>query len=559
MTERLTNCATVMCKVSRFYTSPNPTLTITHMGNNLLGRLTIWDYAIVVAYVVILFIIGYKASFFDSKKTDGSIFLANKSLGWASIGFNMWGTNVGPSMLLAFASIGYSTGIVAVNFEWYAFVFLFLLATVFAPRYLAANVSTMPGFMGRQYGDSTQNILAWYALIKILISWLSLGLFAGGFLVRQILGIPMWQSVIVLVLFAGLFAFAGGLKAIARVNVFQMILLIAVSLTLTVIGVAKVGGLAKVFHSVPGNYWNLLHPASDPKYPWYAILLGYPVSAVAFFCTDQAMVQSVLGAKSLEQGQLGVAFIGWLKILSLPLFILTGILCYILFPNLRDPSEAYMTMVTSLFPPGMKGLVIVVLVAVLVGTIGSSLNSLSTVFTMDVYARNINPQATNQQLVAVGRATILVGCLFAILMALAIDSIKGLNLFDVFQSVLGFIAPPLSVVFLLSVFWRRTTRRTVNVILSLGSAFSLGVGVVYLWVLPPDKYSFWPHYMMLSFYIFAALFLAAVLLSLTDKAGQESREAVDYGVLIKPTKRVRILWGALAAVMVVLYLIFNGH
>ncbi|WP_375433757.1 sodium/solute symporter [uncultured Hymenobacter sp.] len=529
------------------------------MGNNLLGRLTIWDYAIVVAYVVILFIIGYKASFSDSKKTDGSIFLANKSLGWASIGFNMWGTNVGPSMLLAFASIGYSTGIVAVNFEWYAFVFLFLLATVFAPRYLAANVSTMPGFMGRQYGDSTQNILAWYALIKILISWLSLGLFAGGFLVRQILGIPMWQSVIVLVLFAGLFAFAGGLKAIARVNVFQMILLIAVSLTLTVIGVAKVGGLAKVFHSVPGNYWNLLHPASDPKYPWYAILLGYPVSAVAFFCTDQAMVQSVLGAKSLEQGQLGVAFIGWLKILSLPLFILTGILCYILFPNLKDPSEAYMTMVTSLFPPGMKGLVIVVLVAVLVGTIGSSLNSLSTVFTMDVYARNINPQATNQQLVAVGRATILVGCLFAILMALAIDSIKGLNLFDVFQSVLGFIAPPLSVVFLLSVFWRRTTRRTVNMVLSLGSAFSLGVGVVYLWVLPPDKYSFWPHYMMLSFYIFAALFLAAVLLSLTDKAGQESREAVDYGVLVKPTKRVRILWGALAVVMVGLYLIFNGH
>ncbi|MNT08251.1 putative symporter YidK [compost metagenome] len=83
----------------------------------------------------------------------------------------MWGTNVGPSMLLAFASIGYSTGIVAVNFDWYAFVFLFLLAIVFAPKYLAAKVSTMPEFMGKRYGDSTQNILAWYALIKILISW----------------------------------------------------------------------------------------------------------------------------------------------------------------------------------------------------------------------------------------------------------------------------------------------------------------------------------------------------------------------------------------------------
>src|SRR5215210_6566653 len=252
------------------------------MGN-IIERLTTLDYAIVVAYLVILIVIGYRASFSKKRKTGESLFLANKSLGWASIGFNMWGTNVGPSMLLAFASVGYATGIVAVNFDWYAFVFLFLLAMVFAPKYLAAKVTTMPEFMGNRYGESTRTILAWYALIKILISWLSLGLFAGGFLVRQILGIPMWQSVTVLVLFAGLFAFAGGLKAIARVNVFQMILLIGVSLTLCILGVMKAGGLSTVYHSVPGNYWNLIHSSSDKDYPWPAILLGYPVSAVAFF------------------------------------------------------------------------------------------------------------------------------------------------------------------------------------------------------------------------------------------------------------------------------------
>src|SRR6476620_3839603 len=121
------------------------------MGKGIIERLTGLDYGIIIAYLVILVIIGYRASFSKKIKPEESLFLANKSLGWASIGFNMWGTNVGPSMLLAFASIGYSTGIVAVNFEWYAFVFLFLLATVFAPRYLAANVSTMPGFMGRQF------------------------------------------------------------------------------------------------------------------------------------------------------------------------------------------------------------------------------------------------------------------------------------------------------------------------------------------------------------------------------------------------------------------------
>ena len=529
------------------------------MKESITNHLTSLDYLIVVVYLVILFIIGFRASFSGKKKAGDSLFLANKSLGWGSIGFNMWGTNVGPSMLLAFASVGYTTGIVAVNFDWYAFIFLFLLAVVFAPRYLAAKVSTMPEFMGQRYGDSTQDILAIYALIKILISWLSLGLFAGGFLVRQILGIPMWESIIVLVSFAGIFTFAGGLKAIAKVNVFQMLLLIAVSLTLSVLGIMKVGGLSNVFHGVAGESWNLIRPASDPKYPWVAILLGYPVSAVAFFCTDQAMVQSVLGARNLEQGQMGVNFIGWLKILSLPLFILTGILCFILFPHLKDPNEAYMTMVTNLFPSGMNGLVIVVLIAVLVGTIGSSLNALSTVFTMDVYVKKINPGATTKEIIRMGRLTVVIGCVFAVMMALAIDNIKGLNLFDIFQSVLGFIAPPLSVVFLLTVFWKRTTQRAVNLILSVGSAFSLGTGALYLWVFTADKYKFWPHYLLLSFYIFIILLVAAVIISLTDRNGVVFEKSDIHGELIKPTKKVWLLWGSLAAVMIVLYIVFNGH
>lgn len=529
------------------------------MGN-IIERLTNLDYLIVAAYVIILVFIGYKASFSKGEKKDENLFLANKSLGWASIGFNMWGTNVGPSMLLAFASIGYSTGIVAVNFDWYAFIFLFLLAIVFAPKYLAAKVSTMPEFMGNRYGDSTQNILAWYALVKILISWLSLGLFAGGFLVRQILGIPMWQSVTVLVAFAGLFTFFGGLKAIAKVNVFQMILLIAVSLSLTILGLYKVGGVSELYHKTPSHFWNLVQPASDPKYPWYAILLGYPVAAVAFFCTDQSMVQSVLGAKNLKQGQLGVSFIGWLKILSLPLFILTGILCYVLFPNLKDPNEAYMTMVTNLFPPGMNGLVIVVLIAVLVGTIGSSLNSLSTVFTMDVYVKKFNPTASNQQIVKVGRMAVIAGCIFAVIVVLAIDNIKGLNLFDVFQSVLGFIAPPLSVVFLLTVFWKRTTKKAVNFTLSIGSVFSLAVGITYLWILPPDKYNFWPHYLILSFLIFVVLLFLAVVISMLDRSPSVYQINEEHEANIeKPDRTVWISWIALAIVMVLLYLFFNGH
>jgi len=525
--------------------------------NKIYDKLQPIDFIIVAVYLLLLFIIGYMASF-GKKKKEGNLFLAGNSLNWYNIGFNMWGTNVGPSSLLAFASIGYSTGIVAGNFEWYAFVFLLLLAMVFAPRYIASKVTTMPEFMGKRYGDSTRNILAWYALIKILISWLSLGLFAGGFLVRQILGIPMWQSVIVLVLFAGIFTFAGGLKAIARVNVFQMILLILVSLTLSYLGLQKVGGISAMYHKVPAGYWNLIHPVTDTKYPWNAMLLGYPVAAVAFFCTDQAMVQSVLGAKNLEQGQMGINFIGWLKVLALPLFILPGILCFILFPGLKDPNEAYMTMVTNLFPPGMNGLVIVVLIAVLVGTIGSSLNALSTVFTTDLYVKKIHPQATNQQIIKVGRITVVAGCIFAVLVALAIDNIKGLNLFDIFQSVLGFIAPSLSVVFLLSVFWKRTTRKAVNAILSYGSAFSLGTGVLYLWILTPDKYHFWPHYLLLSFYIFVVLFVAAVVISLADKSPVTNGQSMVAADMPVTSRRVKILFALLGLAIFGLYIFFNG-
>ncbi|RXK86710.1 sodium:solute symporter family transporter [Filimonas effusa] len=526
--------------------------------NTIYDKLYAIDFLIIGLYLLLLLMIGYSASF-GKRKQEGNLFLAGSSLNWYNIGFNMWGTNVGPSSLLAFASIGYSTGIVAGNFEWYAFVFLLLLAVVFAPRYIASRVTTMPEFMGKRYGGSTQNILAWYALIKILISWLSLGLFAGGVLARQILGIPMWQSVIVLVAFAGAFTFAGGLKAIAKVNVFQMILLIVVSLILSYLGLQKVGGITALYHRVPSNFWNLVQPASDPKYPWPALLLGYPVSAIAFFCTDQAMVQSVLGAKNLKQGQLGVNFIGWLKVLALPLFILPGIICFVLFPNLEDPNLAYMTMVTSLFPPGMNGLVIVVLIAVLVGTIGSSLNALSTVFATDLYVKKINPSATNKDIIRVGRLTVAAGCLFAVLVALAIDSIRGLNLFDVFQSVLGFIAPPLSVVFLLSVFWKRTTRKAVNGILSYGSAFSLFVGVLYLFAFPSDKYPAWPHYLLLSFYIFAVLLVVAIVVSLTDKAPVTNVHNIAISDMPPVSKQVKLLFALLGVVILILYIIFNGH
>ncbi len=518
--------------------------------------LTSTDWIILVAYFVILLAIGVWAS--TKRKKGSSLFLAEHSLRWHHIGFSMWGTNVGPSMLIASASAGFTTGIVSGNYAWYAFVFIALLAFVFAPRYLGSGVSTLPEFMGLRFGQQTRNILAWYTIVTILISWLALTLFAGGILIRQVFSIPMWASALILLAISAFFSMAGGLKAVAYTNVYQMILLIVVSATLTIVGFVKVGGIGGLSAAVPTDYWNLFRPNSDPDFPWLPIVLGYPIMGVWFWCTDQSMVQPVLAARDLNEGQRGANFTGWLKILDVPLYILPGILCLALYPNLQNPDEAYMTMVTNLFPMGMVGLVMAVLTAALVSTIGSALNALSTVFTMDIYVKRFNPGATQTEIISMGRRVTIVGAIVSVIICVAIDSIQGLNLFNIFQSVLGFIAPPMAAVFLFGVFWKRTTARAANMALTIGTVFSIGVGILYLWVLPAEQYDFWPHFMMLSFYIFLVIAVAMVVVSLTGEADADMAAAISP-LPSKPSLDVRVGWVLLFVVMIALYVFFNGH
>ena len=298
------------------------------------------DWSILIAYFLILIAIGIWAS--SKRKKGSSLFLAENSLKWYHIGFSMWGTNVGPSMLIASASAGFTTGIVSGNYAWYAFVFICLLAFVFAPRYLGSRITTLPEFMGKRFGQSTRNILAWYTIITILISWLALTLFAGGVLIRQVFDIPMWQSALLLLVISAFFTMLGGLKAVAYTNVYQMILLIVVSATLAIMGIYKVGGVGALVDVVPADYWNLFRSNDDPAFPWLPIILGYPIMGVWFWCTDQSMVQPVLAAKNLKEGQMGTNFTGWLKILDVPLYILPGIICLALFSNCGNKARQIM-------------------------------------------------------------------------------------------------------------------------------------------------------------------------------------------------------------------------
>lgn len=515
------------------------------------------DWLILACYFSILLAIGLWASL--RRKKNSSLFLAERSLRWHHIGFSMWGTNVGPSMLIASASAGFTSGIVSGNYAWYAFIFLALLAFVFAPRYIGSKISTLPEFMGLRFGQDTRNILAWYTIVTILISWLALTLFAGGVLIRQVFDIPMWASALILLGISLFFTMLGGLKAIAYTNVYQMLLLILVSATLAFLGIHHLGGIASLTAHVPDDYWILFKPNSDEDFPWLPILLGYPVMGVWFWCTDQSMVQPVLAAKDIRQGQLGTNFTGWLKILDVPLYILPGIIAYVMVQTgqmaLENPDEAYISMVTMLFPEGMVGLVFAVLTAALVSTIGSALNALSTVFTMDIYVKRHNPKASQRRINYIGRVVTAIGAAVAIMICVAIDSIKGLNLFNIFQSVLSFLAPPMATVFLLGVFWKRATKRGANFTLTVGTGFCLLVAILYYWILPAEQYHFWPHFMLLSFYLFVLLIIGMIIVSLFDHVSP--RHDIPSPITHQKSKLVIISWSLLFIVMIGLYIYFN--
>ena len=515
-----------------------------------LVELSTLDIIIFVAYLVILGLVAAWASFGNRKK-EGNLFLANKSLGWFAIGLTMWGTNVGPSMLIANASSGFEGGIAAGNFSWYAFPFIMLLAFVFAPRYLGAKVTTLPEYMGKRFGEQTRNYIAWYSILTILISWLGLTLFSGGVFMAQLLDIPLWACIAILVAVSALFTMAGGLKAIAYTNVYQMLLLIGVSVLLVVMGINKVGGLGSVVRDTPVEFWNLFRPLDDKDFPWLAILVGYPVMGVWFWCTDQSMVQSVLGAKNLEEGQKGANFCAWLKLLDIPLFILPGILCFLLLPGLTNSTDSYLQLVNAVFPSGLMGLVIVVMVAALISTIGSALNSLSTVFTMDIYIKKFRPDAGDSNIRTIGRRVVFVGALISVFLAIGITYIQGLSFFNIFQSVLGFLAPPMAASFLFAVFWKKTSTQAVNLVLTVGTAFSIGTGILYYTGLIFSGM----HYLYLSFFIFVVL---ALFIFIWSKAvSKPSLQKMEY-VPIKVNKKVKIAWGILVLCMIGVYLFFNG-
>lgn len=509
------------------------------------------DYLVLALYALILLYVGFR--FNKKEKNQQDIFLGGRTLKWWQIGFSIFGANAGPMMLIGFASIGFTHGIVASNFELLAWVFLMLLAMVFLPYYLKTKISTIPQFLLIRFGKRSYNFLIVYSLISILVVWLGSALYAGGLLISGIFGCSLFTAIAVIAVIATSFTAIGGLKAVVRTGVFQSVIIIVSSIVLTILGFQKIGSVDALVSQTPESYWKLFLPASNSEYSWVGILLGYPVVAIYYWCADQTIVQKVLAAKDLKEGQYGAIFIGTLKIIMPIIFILPGIMCYVLFKD-TAPDNAYITMIKELMPHGLLGLSIAALIASLVDTVSSSLNSFCTVFTLDVVQqfRVLN----RDQQVRMGKLVTVVAAIFGVGIAM-IFSYSGKGFFDLTQGLVSILSPPLAVVFLWGVAWKRVNGRAAEIVLYGGGLVCVILGACH--VLNYPYVGYWPHFLMLSFYIFVALSVVIVAVTLLTRAKVDPEIPTLFDVKDKVlnSKAIWWTWAGLATVMIAIYIYFN--
>ncbi len=411
------------------------------------------DYVIIAAYFCVVFGIG--AHFFRRAKTSQSYFLADRNVGWVAIGASLFATNISSEHFIGLAGSGASSGLAVGHFEWLAVFMCMTLAWVFVPFYLRSRVYTMPEFLERRYGPACRWYLTTVSVVAYIFTKISVSLYAGALVLRQTVGWDFYTSAAVMVLATGVYTIFGGLAAVIYTEMLQAVVLLGGAIAVTVIGLNQAGGMEGLRAALPPDFFHMMKPMSDPNFPWTGIFFGAPILGIWYWCTDQVIVQRVLGAKSEEDARAGAIFCGLLKILPVFVLVLPGLIARALYPEITG-DEAYPTLVVRLLPPGLIGIMVAALLAALMSSLAATFNSASTLVTFDVY-KKINPGASEARLVAVGR-------LFTVVMVglgiLWVPFIRYLSteVYIYLQSVQAYISPPIAAVFLFGVFWPRANR-----------------------------------------------------------------------------------------------------
>jgi SSS family solute:Na+ symporter len=415
--------------------------------------MTTLDIFVVGLYFVLVFGIG--AAFFGRARTSTGYFLAGRSVGWVAVGASLFATNISSEHFIGLAGSGASTGLAVGHFEWLAVFMVLILGWVFVPFYLRSGVYTMPEFLERRYGRASRWYLTTVSVLAYIFTKISVSLYAGSLLLQAVAGWDFITSAVVMVVTTGIYTVLGGLSAVIYTELLQAFVLIGGAVALTVIGLVEVGGMSELRARLPADFFHMIKPVDDPNFPWTGIFFGAPILGVWYWCTDQVIVQRVLGAKDEANARNGAIFAGVLKILPVFILVLPGLVARALYPEIRG-DEAYPTLVVRLLPPGLTGLMVAALMAALMSSLAATFNSASTLLTYDFY-KHWRPGASERELVTVGRIATVGMVALGIAWVPFIRYLSS-EVYIYLQSVQAYISPPIAAVFLLGVFWPRANR-----------------------------------------------------------------------------------------------------
>ncbi len=445
------------------------------------------DWSIVAAYFVAVFAIAYAVTRTERTRENAQeYFLAGRHTGWFVIGASLFASNIGSEHLVGLAGAGAASGVAVGQFEVLASLILLVLGWVFVPFYMRSGVVTMPEFLERRYSAGSRAYLAGISIAGYVLTKISVTIYAGGIVFQALMGIDFWTGALIVVLATGVYTVFGGLRAVLYTDLLQMFVLVGGAIAVTIIGVGEVGGWTALREASAPGFFSMWRPASDPDFPWTGIVLGAPILGVWYWCTDQFIVQRVLAAKSAEEARRGTLFAGFLKLLPVFIFVIPGVAAYALAASgrieLDNPDAALPTLVGTLLPAGLRGLVVAGLLAALMSSLSSVFNSCSTLVTWDIY-KKIRPEASERRLVLVGQLVTVILVVLGLLWIPFMKNISG-KLYQYMQSVQAYISPPIAAVFLLGVTWKRVNAS--GALASLLSGFVLGVARLVLELRKPS-------------------------------------------------------------------------
>ena len=429
------------------------------------------DLVVIAVYGVGIVALGLY--FARNQKTSEDYFLAGRSLTWWLIGFSLLASNISSASLVGMAGEAYGTGIAVFNYEWMAAVVLIIFVIFFLPFYLRSRIFTMPEFLERRFDVRSRYYFSGVTILGNILIDTAGALYAGALVIQIIFPeIPMWQSIVVLAVLAGLYTVAGGLAAVVYTDAIQAVLLLLGSVAIAWLAFQEVGSWDAVTATVPEDMLSIIRPIGDPVLPWPGLITGVFLLGFYFWTTNQFMVQRVLGAKDLENGRWGALFAGALKLPAIFIMVLPGTFALVLYPNLTNPDLAYPTLLFDMMPIGIRGLLIAALIAAIMSSVDSTLNSASTLVTMD-FVKKLIPDPTPRQLVVSGRITTFVFMIFAAAWAPMILNFP--SLWQYLQSVLAYLSPPIVACFVMGVFWTRANRHSAFAALIIGHVVAFGM------------------------------------------------------------------------------------